>query len=83
MDSNDIKKVMEEVLESHTTASSKLHEKHHAFIDILLDERKRKQERNEKIKAQVYGWGIITMITSILSGIGYAMYHYIKHTGGH
>ena len=48
-----------------------MHREQHAFLTELIDEFRRRRERNEKIKAQVGGWAIITA----LSGLGTAAYH--------
>lgn len=47
-----------------------IHREHHALVGEMIAEMKRKRERHEKIKAQVGGWLIIT----ILSGIGTLAY---------
>ncbi|MEC5163739.1 hypothetical protein [Janthinobacterium sp. CG_S6] len=47
-----------------------MHREHHAYLVEVIDEKRRKRERAEKIKAQVGGWAIITA----LSGLGTAAY---------
>lgn len=47
------------------------HLEQHAFIEEWIEEVKLKRERREKIKTQVMGWGIITFLGSIGTG----MYH--------
>lgn len=56
-----------------------LHREHHALIAEMLEEMKRKRERNEKIKAQVGGWAIITA----LSGIGTGAYQAFQWAKDH
>lgn len=66
------------------TVPEEEHREHHAFIRTYIEERRVqreeqmiKRERNEKIKAQVMGWGIV----SVLGGIGTAFYqglHYLR-----
>jgi len=54
-----------------------VHRDHHAFITEWLQAQRAKRERAEKIKTQVGGWAIITL----LSGIGTGAYQaalYIK-----
>ncbi len=57
-----------------------LHREHHAFMTAWIDEQKRKRERHEKIKAQVGGWLIITILSSIgtlaYQGFLWAKEHY-------
>ncbi len=50
------------------------HADHHATFRTWIERENRKAERNEKIKAQVGGWGIVT----VLSGIGYAVFEGAK-----
>lgn len=47
-----------------------IHREHHKLIGEMIAELERKRERHEKIKAQVGGWLVIT----ILSGIGTLAY---------
>ena len=51
---------------SRLTVSEEMHYEHHEFIREWIEERKRKREWRDKVKAQVGGWAII----SALSGIG-------------
>jgi len=71
----ELKKALEEVLDARAPVDKETHIKHHEFVDILIEERQKKKERNEKIKTQVIGWGIL----AILSGIGTALYHWFSH----
>lgn len=45
-----------------------LHREHHAFMTAWISEQKRRQERSEKIKAQVGGWAIVTVLGAIGKG---------------
>lgn len=74
-DKDDLKKVLEEVLDARAPVDKETHIKHHAFIDILLEEREKSKARNEKIKTQVIGWGVVV----VLSGIGTAIYQWFEH----
>ena len=49
------------------------HKEHHAFVSMLIEKERIKQQRLETIRRQVLGWGVIVL----LSGIGYAMYDYL------
>jgi hypothetical protein len=46
-----------------------LHREHHDLIAELIAEMRRKRERAEKIKAQVGGWAIITILSAIGTGV--------------
>ena len=63
--------IVAKAVESHVNGD------HHRFINQLIEERERKKERVEKIKTQVWGWGIIVL----LSSIGTAVYgFFIKNS---
>jgi hypothetical protein len=47
-----------------------LHKKHHEYLEVVLQDRQRRLERNEKIKVSVLGWFVIT----VLGGIGTLAY---------
>lgn len=51
------------------------HIEQHEFIRALILREKRKQERYEKVKTHVIGWGVITAISSG----GYAIWVLIKN----
>ena len=55
------------------------HSEQHQFISEWIEEVKRKRERHEKIKTQVMGWGIV----SVLGSIGTGMYHSIGYLREH
>jgi len=74
----DLKKALEEVLDARAPVDKETHIKHHKFIDVLIEEWEKKKERNEKIKTQVMGWGVILL----LGAIGKAVYHYFVNHGG-
>lgn len=50
------------------------HREHHEFIAMWIEREKRKIEMAEKVKAQLAGWGVITL----LGGIGYAVWEWVK-----
>ena len=55
------------------------HIEQHKFIEEWIAEIKIKRERREKIKTQVMGWGIITALGSIGTGV----YHSIIYLRDH
>lgn len=48
------------------------HKEQHEALQLFIESYKRKLEFREKIKQQVGGW----MIVTVLSGIGYSTYHF-------
>ena len=75
MNKDEFREVIDEALNSRAPVDKDTHIKHHQFIDVLLEEHEQKKQRNEKIKTQVIGWGIL----AVLSGIGTAIYHWFEH----
>lgn len=55
------------------------HREQHKFIEEWIEEVKIKRERREKIKTQVMGWGIV----SVLGSIGTGVYHSIIYLRDH
>lgn len=55
--------------------ASEIHQEHHEFIGAWIQREKRKQELWEKVKAQVFGWGVI----AALGGIAYAVYEWARN----
>lgn len=52
------------------------HAEHHRMFRLWIERENRKAEFREKVKAQVGGWTIITM----LSGVGYAAWEGFRAT---
>lgn len=50
------------------------HREHHEFISAWIARQRRKDETVEKVRAQLAGWGIITL----LGGIGFAVWEFVK-----
>lgn len=61
------------------TVPEEMHREHHDFIREYIEERRIKRERVEKIKTQVMGWGIV----SLLGGIGTGVYHSFQYLRDH
>jgi len=57
-----------------------IHREHHALIAEMIADLKRKRERHEKIKAQVGGWAVITILSTMgtlaYNGFLWAKEHY-------
>ena len=69
--------IREEVLIGGIDAEA--HKEQHRFIEEWIEEVKLKRERREKIKTQVMGWGIV----SVLGSIGTGVYHSIIYLREH
>jgi len=61
------------------TVPEDMHREHHEFIREWIEERRVKRERSEKIRTQVYGWGVI----SLLGGIGTGAYQAFEYLREH
>lgn len=79
METEKLKEVLLEVLNENRSVDNKIHERHHRIMDVWIQREERRQERWEKIKVQVYGWGIIGM----LGTVGTAVYHFFMKGSGH
>lgn len=55
------------------------HAEQHAFLHEWIEEIKRKRERREKIKTQVTGWAIVTLLGSIGTGAYNAAIYLREH----
>lgn len=73
-DADQIAKEVLRQLEQQRTVDVETHRKHHEFIDTLITNHMKSQERKEKWITIVGGWGIITMLT----GFGLAVWQFVK-----
>ncbi len=64
-------------LDKRNRLDGETHHHHHEFIAELIEARKVKRERWEKIRIQVMGWGIV----AALGSIGTAVYHTFVKNG--
>jgi len=71
MNVSELKEAINEVLDERDAFDGRTHSDHHRFVEEWIEERKRKEERYERLRQQVIGWGIITVLT----GVGYGSYH--------
>ncbi len=78
MDEKRLVELMEQVLDARRRIDADTHAEHHSFVQLLIDERRVRKERWEKVRSHVYGWGIITAIT----GIGASLWHLIEKNFG-
>lgn len=78
-DNDKLRKILREELLANSAVEPEAHKEHHDFLKEWIAKEKRKQERYEKVRTQVTGWGII----SVLTGIGAAVYNtFFKSNGG-
>ena len=61
----DLKEVLDASLNELKWVDQATHKEHHSFVESLIEKEHRKQERWEKIKTQVLGWGIMVVVGSI------------------
>lgn len=66
-----LKDVINETLDARDAITAHTHSDHHRFVEELIEREHRRMERNERIRQQVIGWGLISAIT----GAGYGAYH--------
>lgn len=64
---------------SSLTVPEEMHREHHEFIREYIEERKVKRERAEKIKTQVMGWGLVTVLGSIGTGVYHTFLYLREH----
>lgn len=60
----DIKEVVREVMNEHNSSE------HHDFLRTLMEERRLKKDRMEKLKDQVYGWATLAFIINLFTWVG-------------
>jgi len=65
-----VREAIEESMNRH------VHDSHHVYVDTMIERNKREQERWEKIKSQVLGWGIIAIAGWIGKLVLDALTHY-------
>lgn len=64
---------------SRLTVSAEMHYEHHEFIREWIEERKRKREWRDKVKAQVGGWMIISILGVIGTGAWTTFQYFRDH----
>lgn len=67
----------EEFVERRLRVPENEHYEHHMFIREYIDEQRRKRDRADRIKSQVGGWVIITVLGAVGTG-AYNGWIYIK-----
>lgn len=77
----DLLEVLREVLGSHKLPDDMTHEKHHDFIKMEIERRKRNKERWEKFQSSFIG-GLAMGILAMLGWLGTLVINWIRH-GSH
>ncbi len=70
----DFRQVLEETLDDRMGIEGQLHQRHHAFIDALLEEREEKRLLKQKVTQRVIGWSVVGTV----GALGYAAFEAIK-----
>lgn len=74
-DKDELKEALDEVLTARRSIDEETHRRHHDFVQ---DEIRRRQQRREfygRIKGNVFGWLIITVI----GGLGLIIWQWLQH----
>lgn len=74
VEKEEIARAVAAELEKARTINVETHRKHHEFMEYMIERQKRSDARKEKIIQTVAGWGVITALT----GLGLAIWHYLK-----
>lgn len=71
MDDVALKSIIKEAIHESQgiVVDEELHATHHQFIEMMMEKEERRIARWEKIRTQVYGWGIITALGLIGSAV--------------
>lgn len=82
MDRNELRTILNEVLDERQSLDADEYAMHRDFIRSLIARQKLRQERIEKAKQHAIGWGVIMAI----SGLGYSLWQgfitFFKSHGG-
>lgn len=73
-----VKAIVEE-MDKRRSVSAEEHRAHHAFLDAWIQKEQRKEERWNKVRTQLTGWGIITFLGGIGAGAYHLWQYVIKH----
>ena len=73
-DAKEIATAVVEALESSRYISKPEHERHHEYIDSLIDRDTKRAQMYDQVKTHIVKFGAI----GVISGLGLAVYHYIR-----
>lgn len=71
----DVRDVVNEVLDERTRVGEPKHTDHHQFMQMQIERYEAKKRLRESVKKQVIGWGVIVA----LGGIGTAVYSLVMN----
>ncbi len=69
----DIRDAVNEAMQQHMAIDAGIHAKHHTLLERLIEQQERRMRFYDRVKQQVAGWGVIT----VLGAIGYMTYEYV------
>ena len=72
-----LEKVLNEVLNKHRSIDNERHALHHQYVELQMQKAETRQRIWNSVKASVYGWLIITIITA-LGWVGTKVYSIIR-----
>ncbi len=79
----DVRDAVNEAIQQHMAIDAEIHAKHHNLLERLIEQQDRRMRFYDRVKQQVAGWGVITM----LGAIGYMTYEYfvgvVRKISGH
>jgi hypothetical protein len=73
-----IGKQLDKALNGRRAISDDDHRDHHAFVGILIEERRRRKQRWDAIRVHVLGWGIVTIILGLITALGQWAMHILE-----
>ncbi len=74
MEQEEIKKAVHAALSERESIDRDTHKSHHDFVQDEIERKRRRRENCDKIKAQVGGW----LVVSLLSAFAYAVFEGTK-----
>lgn len=70
MTREDLKDAIKEALIEHRSIDAATHATHHEYVAAMIERRRRRLERWEKVRVHVYGWGTVTLLSAAIYAIG-------------
>lgn len=70
MDKEAIKEAIKEALTEHRSIDAGTHATHHEYVAAMIERRRRRLDRWEKVRVHVYGWGAVTLLSAAIYAIG-------------
>lgn len=70
MTREDLKDAIKEALIEHRSIDAATHAMHHDFVADMIERRRRRLDRWEKVRVHIYGWGAVTLLGAAIYAIG-------------